>query len=79
MTRTAGEEMSPAFTAVSPSTIAPTMERDTLRYLGMRMEASLSTSKRSRTKSISTAGGKGMELVAPTRVMRNFIGSRWKW
>ena len=39
VTSTAGEEISPAFTAVSPRTIAPTMDKDMPISRGMRMDA----------------------------------------
>ena len=39
VTRTAGDDISPAFTAVSPRTIAPTIEREIPINLGIRIDA----------------------------------------
>ena len=71
----AGVETNPAFTAVSPSTSAPTTESAMPTYLGMRMLASLSTSKTSSTSSISSDGESGMSRMLPAMVSKSLTGS----
>ena len=39
VTRTAGDEINPAFTAVSPRTIAPTIDKDMPISRGIRIDA----------------------------------------
>ena len=55
----AGVESMPAFTAVSPSTNAPTTDRAMPTYFGIRTLASVSTSRRSTVRNISRLGESG--------------------
>ena len=65
----AGEETSPALTAVSPRTSAPMTERASATYLGMRTLASTSTSSTASRKNISSPGERGIERMPPDMMM----------
>ena len=69
-----GVETSPARTAVSPKTSAPTTDSAMPTYLGMRMLASFKISKMSRTTSISSEGEKGMLSIDPATLNKNLSG-----
>ena len=72
----AGEETSPALTAVSPSTSAPMTERASATYLGMRTLASMSTSNTSSRKNSSSPGERGMLRTPPATVINKSKGNR---
>ena len=72
---TDGELISPAFTAVSPKTIAPTIDNATPIYLGILTLASLSISKIISMQIISSVGLKGIPLIALSTESKNFKGN----
>ena len=72
---TAGAPKSPAFIAASPSTIAPTTDRESPAKRGIREFASRRISKSRSTIIISSNGLNGMAPVALIMVIRNFAGS----
>ena len=70
----AGEETSPALTAVSPSTSAPMTESASATYFGMRTLASIRISKTTRRKNNSRLGERGMPWMPPDMVMSSAKG-----
>ena len=61
----AGEDTSPALTAVSPSTSAPITERASATYLGIRTLASTRISSTASRKNISSPGEREMLRMPP--------------
>ena len=74
---TAGAPISPALTAASPSTIAPTSDREIPTADGMRRFASRKMSKIMMTNIISAKGLKGIASVALSIVNKNLRGIIW--
>ncbi len=69
----AGVDMTPALTAVSPSTSAPTTESASPTYFGIRIEASFKTSSTKSVKNISVLG----ESARPATELE-ILRSSWK-
>ena len=71
---TAGVEIIPDFTAVSPKTSAPTTERANPTYLGIRTDASFKTSNTNSVKKISTLGDRGIPATELAILKSSFAG-----